>query len=116
MAIDSTIGVNALSTLIKNTKNVGIIERSILKYSKNDNNIYLTVLYQVVDDLTKNVPIKDILNSIREENVLWKHNIFNSIRNRINEQDDFIIHPFEVAEGILTCNKCGGNRTFSYSA
>ena len=35
MVIDSTIGVNVLSTLIKNIKNVGIVERSILKYSKN---------------------------------------------------------------------------------
>ena len=33
----------------------------------------------------------------------------------MEEYDSFLIKPFEVDEGVLECNKCGSNKTFSYS-
>ena len=40
---------------------------------------------------------------------------FNNIKLIIEEQDKFIIKPFEVEEGVLECYKCGSNKTYSYT-
>ena len=36
-------------------------------------------------------------------------------QNKIKEYNSFILKPFEVDEGVLTCNKCGSNKTYSYT-
>jgi DNA-directed RNA polymerase subunit M/transcription elongation factor TFIIS len=44
----------------------------------------------------------------------WNHAVFRETKLRIKEQDDFLLNPFEVEEGVLEC-KCGSKRVFSYS-
>ena len=43
------------------------------------------------------------------------HAMFDETRKNQEEQDGFIENPFDVAEGIFKCGKCGGTRTYSYS-
>ena len=40
---------------------------------------------------------------------------YDDVKYRMKEFESFILKPFEVDEGVLTCNKCGSNRTFSYT-
>lgn len=46
---------------------------------------------------------------------IWDCEIFNDVRNIQKEKDEFISNPFIVEEGVLKCDKCGSNRTYSYS-
>ena len=48
------------------------------------------------------------------EKLGWNNEAFETIKGKIKEQDDFIVKPFAVEEGVLEC-KCGSKRVFSYS-
>lgn len=49
-----------------------------------------------------------------DEKVLWNSKSFDELRQIEEEQDKFIIQPFEIVEGITQC-KCGSKKVFSYS-
>ena len=109
-------GILALSYVLKKKTNIEIIERSIFNNIE-DNNIeeYRRKIYQVVGDIINGVSLRSIIDNIGVGNIGWKHRMFTDIEFLLQEQDGFIMKPFEVAEGILNCTKCGSNRTFSHS-
>ena len=110
-------GVNALGTVLKQEKNITIVEKYIHKNAKNAECYMVTyrkVLYQTIGDVLKSVPLKDIVKNIKKDMVKWKHPIFTNIKNRIDEHDEFIINPFEVEKGVTECKKCGSDRVFTY--
>lgn len=45
----------------------------------------------------------------------WKHPSFSSYRRKQKEFDDYIKHPIEVEEGVVTCKRCGSNKVYSTS-
>jgi DNA-directed RNA polymerase subunit M/transcription elongation factor TFIIS len=112
---------NALKTVINIEKNVDIIEKNIYKIinsledSSDKDSIYKDIIYQIIGDIVNKKNIKDILQSIKDNKIGWNHGSFENIKFRQNEQDEFIVNPFEVEEGALECKKCGSKRTFSYS-
>ena len=111
-------GINALRTVLKQEKNISIIENYIHKISKKlkeYEKTYKQILYQTVGDVIKCVNLKLIVNNIKKKKIGWNHPIFTTIKHRIEEHDDFIINPFEVVEGVTICN-CGSNRVFTYQA
>ena len=115
------IGKNTISTVLK--KNVKTLEKYIHnkceeeygdnteKYEKN----YKRILYQIVGDIINKVEVKDIISNLKMGNICWDHNAFKNIKQQIQEQDDFIINPFEVEEGVTECKKCGSKRVFTFS-
>jgi len=45
----------------------------------------------------------------------WNHPKFYVIREKLNEENNFIENPvIDIAEGIIQCNKCKSFKTFSY--
>lgn len=108
-------GVKALSTVLKNKKNIDILERAIYNGGSNEENDYNCALYQVVADVQAKKPIKEIYRSIKAGKVGWRHHSFNVMAQRMVEQNDFIENPFEVEEGVHICKKCGSKRVFSYN-
>lgn len=117
------IAKKSLKTVINVDKNIDIIEKNIYKNVINSTNnpecdkesIYKEIIYQIIGDFVTKKNIKDVLQSIKENKIRWDHSCFEKIKFRQNEQDDFIVNPFEVEEGALECKKCGSKRTFSYS-
>ena len=107
-------GKKVLKTVIKHTKNIDIIEKNIYKIST-DVDLYNNILYQVVGDIINKKPIKDVLKTIKIGKVGINHEVFDDIKHLISEQDDFIVNPFEVEEGVTQCKKCESNRVFTYS-
>ena len=107
-------GKKVLKTVIKNQKNVDVLEKNIHKIST-DVDIYNNILYQVVGDIINKKPIKDVLNNIKLGKMGVNHEVFDDIKHLISEQDDFIVNPFEVEEGVTQCKKCESNRVFTYS-
>jgi len=105
---------NALKLVVKNENNVNILEKNIFEVSNDDENIYKNITFQVVNDISNGKKLKDTLNDIKNFKVNWKHSSLNEYIQEEIEQDNFIIQPFEIVEGITEC-KCGSKRVYSFT-
>ena len=99
-----------LSTYIKKQHNRNVFTKYILQ---NDN--IQNLLYEIIIDFEDDIKLTDILSKIKNNKYCWNQQNFEEIKYKIKEHDNFVICPFEVAEGVLECNKCGSKKTFSYS-
>lgn len=113
-------GLIALNKVLKSKQNIDIIEKNIYEMSKTNllyddelEKLYLYSIYQIINDISKGCKLKDILSNIKNNKLNWNHSFFENIKNDEIEEDNFIIKPFEIEEGVLTCN-CGSKRVFSY--
>lgn len=95
-------------------KDVSQIE-DILKNKAQDSASYMRHAYMLIGERLNGVESKTIISQLKGDlNIGWNHPVFYSVTCRIKEQDDFIIKPFEVEEGVIEC-RCGSKRVFSYS-
>lgn len=109
-------------TILNNVsiENATLIEQTLYNYlSKltlpNFDVIYKQSIYQIVNDiLLKKRKAEFIIKEIELGKLNWNHDQFISLKNIEYEQDQFIIQPFEIVEGIAVCN-CGSKRVYSYS-
>ena len=108
-------GKDALSLVIKIEKNLNILEKAVYGKTKNDENAYKDLIYEVISEITHGEKLQTILNTIKTSKTGWNHANFDKTRFEQQEQDDFIKNPFQVEEGVLTCPKCRKSRTFSYT-
>ena len=122
-------GSRALATSLKQEQNTRIVEKYVHKQGKKAANEakkkggdylqayekrYTKVLFQTVGDTIKGVNLKQLVKNIKQSLVGWDHPDYVNVKRRIEEQDDFIINPFEVEEGVTKCH-CGSERVFTYS-
>lgn len=59
------------------------------------------------------VPEEYIQKIIMQNKLGWNHQQFQSFRKIQQEQDDYILNPFEVEEGVIQCPKCKSFKVFS---
>ena len=114
-------GKTALSTILNIEKNINVIEKYIFETassSSEDEDIieenYKEYIYQTIGDILSGTKLKHILSNIKARKLGWEHCSFEEYSFRLKEQDDFIMKPFEVEEGVLQC-RCGSRRVFSFS-
>jgi DNA-directed RNA polymerase subunit M/transcription elongation factor TFIIS len=108
------IGKNALKTVLAKEQNVNTLEKYIFEISEEDEKSYKKILYETIQDISNGNKIQDILSNIKNKNVLWKHKSLETFIKEEEEQDEFIINPFQVEEGMIEC-RCGSKRVYSYS-
>ena len=70
-------------------------------------------LFIILNDLEKN-DIEVVVEKISKDQYYWGDNIYVETKEKIEEQDNFLVNPFEVEEGVLEC-RCGSRRVFSYA-
>ena len=112
-------GKKALGTVLKEEKNIDILEKHIYNNTFKKNHLtiienYNDNLYQVIGDILNEKKLKDILDDIKKNKFGWEHSSFEEMGNFIKEQNDFLQNPFEVEEGVFQCKACGSKRVFSY--
>lgn len=107
-------GLKALRTVVKVEANIKILEKNIYQISDNDEELYIKIIYQSVGDICAGRPIKEVLDNVKKKFIGRDHQCFNEIKRQISERDEFILHPFEVEEGVTKCGKCKSNRTYTY--
>ena len=107
-------GLKLLSTFIKSEKNCSIIEKNIFEKFQNES-AYNNVLFECLLSLKNKESVADLLKQIKSGKMNWKNPEFDDVAFKQKEQDDFTIAPFQVEEGVLTCPKCKGCKSFSYS-
>ena len=103
-------GLKCLRLVLKNKKNIQIFEKTIYKLSNKNPNKYINIIMEVCSDIEQNKNLKEILGNIKKGLILFDHPSFNDIKNLLDEQDDFIVNPFEIEEGVLQCNKCDSRK------
>ena len=98
------------------TSKISIREIDISQINKeNFDTEYKHNIYQTCLDILNKQKLSDILNNIQNKNIYWNNPCFENIRNKVAEQNDFIVNPFNVEEGALKCQKCNSKRVLSYS-
>lgn len=78
------------------------------------------LLSQVYDDLSETLydahSIKTYIDDVIKQGKLgWEHISFSNIKQSQQEQDDYILNPFEAEEGVVECKKCGSSKVYSVS-
>lgn len=106
-------GRNTLAKVITNKQDIStiqLIENAIYDITTDD---YLMSVYQAVYDIRMGISPDSVLASIKNKKIGMEHAMFADEKHEEEEQNNFILHPFEVNEGVLTC-KCGSKRVYSY--
>ena len=106
------IGKDTLKLFLNKEQNINTFEKYI--YDLSDDNTYKLNIYQTICDIKSGNKLVNILNNIKTEKLGFKHDSFIDSIFEEEEQDNFLIKPFEIEEGVLECN-CGSKRVYSYS-
>jgi DNA-directed RNA polymerase subunit M/transcription elongation factor TFIIS len=106
-------GKKALETVLGKAKNVQVFEKAIFDNTDGEEK-YRECIFQVVGDVINKVKLPVILRAVKSRKHGWDHKMYDEITYRLKERDDFIVTPFDVAEGVLECPRCASMRTFSY--
>jgi DNA-directed RNA polymerase subunit M/transcription elongation factor TFIIS len=107
------LGKSSLKCVLTKEQNIDIIEKNISDIC-DDEETYKKILYQVINDISMGKKLQDILDDIKTHKVLWRHDSLNEFIKEEEEQDEFIVNPFQIEEGIVEC-RCGSKRVYSYS-
>ena len=107
------LGKSSLKCVLTKEQNIDIIEKNISDIC-DDEETYKKILYQVITDISIGKKLQDILDDIKTHKVLWSHDSLNEFIKEEEEQDEFIVNPFQIEEGIVEC-RCGSKRVYSYS-
>jgi DNA-directed RNA polymerase subunit M/transcription elongation factor TFIIS len=105
----------AISTIVEKESDILKIENCIYEYDNSSEQKYKYNIYQIICEISKKkLKGKKLTSALDKLRLNWDLDIFTELHMKIAEQDDFILNPFEVEEGVLKCN-CGSERVFSYS-
>jgi DNA-directed RNA polymerase subunit M/transcription elongation factor TFIIS len=114
-------GKEILKKILNNEKNIIVFEKNIyeitnknLKIQEDLETNYFINIYNVINIIkNKNEKLQYILESIKKGDLYWNNKFYENIHFKEQEQDNFLIKPFEIEEGVLEC-KCGSKRVLSY--
>lgn len=107
------IAKTALKSVLSIQKNIDIIEKNIYQKSTSLDQ-YQDFCMTVISKITEGHKLCDLLKSIKSNNIGFESEYFKTVRDTLDEQQNFIENPFEVDEGVLEC-KCGSRKTISFS-
>ena len=71
------------------------------------------ILAQATDDLETMTKDEYIDQRLQKGLYGWKHPMFEVYSRKQQEQDDYILNPFEVEEGVIDCVACGSKKVIS---
>jgi DNA-directed RNA polymerase subunit M/transcription elongation factor TFIIS len=55
------------------------------------------------------------IDYLKNNKLLWLNPTFDNERKKVEEENDFMVCPYEISEGVLECGKCGCKKIFSFS-
>jgi len=95
----------------------------IKKMSSNMNENEEWLMSQIYEDLSSDewksfgtqdeIPEEYVKTVILQNKLGWNHKKFQKYKKVQQEQDDYILNPFEVEEGVVQCPKCKSFKVFS---
>lgn len=111
-----------LKGIFKNSeKNKNIFMKNIKNVDESNNfseSELKRIVYQTCFDIvsTKKVgkKLNTIVQDLKRQKVGWNHTCYEEEKTKQNEQDEFLINPFQVEEGVNECKKCKSKKVVSY--
>jgi len=83
---------------------------------KEDKKWLKSQVYNDLADTTDEEKIKTYIEDVIKQGKLgWDHASFGDVKQSQQEQDDYILNPFEAEEGVVECKKCGSSKVYSLS-
>ena len=83
---------------------------------KEDKKWFKSQVYNDLADTTDEEKIKTYIEDVIKQGQLgWDHASFSDVKQSQQEQDDYILNPFEAEEGVVECKKCGSSKVYSLS-
>jgi DNA-directed RNA polymerase subunit M/transcription elongation factor TFIIS len=83
---------------------------------KEDKKWLKSQVYNDLADTTDEEKIKTYIEDVIKQGKLgWDHTSFSDVKQSQQEQDDYILNPFEAEEGVVECKKCGSSKVYSLS-
>jgi DNA-directed RNA polymerase subunit M/transcription elongation factor TFIIS len=55
------------------------------------------------------------LNKLKHRDLIWSSDIFSEEKAKVEEENDFMVNPYEMSEGVLKCRKCECKFIFSFT-
>lgn len=77
--------------------------------------ILLYLMYEIHTEWVSVPKLEDIFLFIKKKKMGYNHDQFLSIKSCFQEEEDFIINPPVIEEGVIECKKCKSKRTFSFN-
>jgi len=72
-------------------------------------------IYQLLCMLEKKEDITHIVHHIKNNQLLWNNPTFDKERAKIEEENNFMVCPYELSEGVLTCGRCKSSKIYTFS-
>ncbi len=113
------LGIDAFSKVLKNPKNCNFFEKYVYEQCKKDckkdfdEKTYIWCIYQVIGLFLQNNDSRKIATDIKAGKIGWKSPSYEEISRKMEEFDNYLIKPFEIAEGVSECGVCHSKKTWS---
>jgi len=114
------VGLEALGTVIKGSKNCEIFEKYVYEWAEKDGGdklqeTYEMYIYQMAGLLLQNPKeMKQVAKDLKKGKIGWRSTIYNDVKQKLDEVDLYLEKPFEVEEGVSKCGKCGCEKVFTF--
>lgn len=76
---------------------------------------FFYLLYEFMTDWDYCRCVPSLIQQWKGKNFFWDHPNLTDLNYDIQEQDNFILAPPEIEEGVLECQRCHSRKTFSFS-
>jgi DNA-directed RNA polymerase subunit M/transcription elongation factor TFIIS len=112
------IGIDIISRYSTKKKNVVILEEEVWKKSKciedYKQNLYDLIGIMITSGMNK---AYKYIKNVRSMEGIERYDCdeYSDIIQNYKEEDEYILNPISIEEGVNTCNKCKSKRTISYS-
>jgi DNA-directed RNA polymerase subunit M/transcription elongation factor TFIIS len=76
----------------------------------------MSQVYEDLEDFTDQDKVEKYIREVLIKGELgWNHKTFKTFKKTQQEQDDYILNPFEAEEGVVQCKKCKSWKVYSIS-
>ena len=76
-------------------------------------------IYQILCMINDPSNNDDVLHKailyLKNDQLLWSHPTFDDEKIKIEEENEFMVCPYELSEGALECGQCGSKKIFSFT-
>lgn len=72
-------------------------------------------IYELMCDIHKNKNILASTEKLKADELIWNKCVFKDQIAKEEEENNFMVSPYEISEGVLECRKCGCRQIFSFS-
>jgi DNA-directed RNA polymerase subunit M/transcription elongation factor TFIIS len=80
-----------------------------------DTSLFYFLMYEMHVEWSLCPKLDELFSYLKTNNLGLNHVIFDDIKHRLKENDEFISNPPQVEEGVIECQRCKSKRTFSFS-